>query len=150
MARLTPKQPKTADQITANWIAGMQGGAAQQKYKSGVSAFQGNPMALAASQPALDKYVRNVQASVTSGKRAASLNAADPAMWKNNAINIGANNLGSGAVKKKAKHLARMQKWAGVYAQASQAAAAVPDDGGNNLGKVAAAIQAMRSAAGKS
>jgi hypothetical protein len=149
MARLTPRQPKTADQITANWIAGMQGGPAQAKYKAGIAAFQGNPMALAASDQATQKYLRNVQQSVSSGKRAANLNAADPAVWKANAINIGAANLGQGAVKKRAKYNGKMQKMAGVYAQASQAAAAVADDGGMNLGKIQAAIQVMRAAAGK-
>jgi hypothetical protein len=97
----------------------------------------------------MDKYVRNVQASVASGKRARALNNADPGVWKTNALNIGAPGLGTGAQKAKSKMLNRMNFMAPVYNQASQAAAAIPDDGNMNLQKVAAAIQVMRSAVGK-
>jgi hypothetical protein len=149
MARTVAKQVKPADQITANWVAGMQSPNAQNKYKQGIANYQGNPMAQAASPAALDKYVRHVQESVASGKRAASLNAADPALWKTNAMTVGAPGLGAGALKKKAKHAKRMQGWQPIYQQASNAAAAVPDDGNINQGKWAAAAQAMKAAKGK-
>src|ERR1700737_3502815 len=101
MARTTAKQVKPADQITANWIAGMQSGTAQAKYKQGIANFQGNPMALAATDAANAKLLRRVQESISSGKRNASLNAADVGMWKANAMGVGATNLGAGALKKK-------------------------------------------------
>lgn len=148
MARATAKTVKSADQINANWVAAMQSGIAQQKYKDGINRYQGNPMAVAASDASEQKYLAKVQQSVTSGKRNASLMAADPAMWKTNATTIGATGLGTGALKKKAKHLKRMQAWQPVYQQASQAAAAVPDDGGINTGKWQAAVNVMKNAKG--
>jgi len=148
MARMTAKQAKTPQQIVDAWIAGMQSPNTQTKYRNGIAGFQGNPMALAATTQALTKYANACQQSVVNGKRAASLNSADPNIWKTNAMNLGAPGLGTGATKAKAKMLARMTKWAGVYAQASQAAAAVPDDGGTNVGKIQAALQVLKAAKG--
>ena len=149
MARATPKTVKPADQINKNWIAAMQSPTTQAKYKDGINRFQGNPMQLASTDTAQQKYLAQVQASVASGKRAASLLAADPAMWKANALNMGSVGLGTGAVKKAGKHLKKMQAWQGVYQQASNAAAAVADDGGINTGKWQAAVSVLRAAKGK-
>jgi len=148
MARSTPKTVKSADQINKNWIAAMQSGTTQAKYKDGINRFQGNPMALAASDQATQKYLAHIQQAVTSGKRAQSLNNADPAMWKTNALNVGATGLGTGATKKAAKQLKRMQAWQPVYQAASNAAAAVPDDGGINTGKWTAAVTVLKNAKG--
>ena len=148
MARSTPKTVKPADQINKNWVAAMQSATTQAKYKDGIARFQGNPMALAASDASTQKYLSRVQQSVTSGKRAASLNNADPALWKTNAMNIGATGLGTGATKKSAKQLKRVQAWQPIYQQASNAAAAVPDDGGLNAGKWQAAVQVLKNAKG--
>src|ERR1700738_4822051 len=149
MARAKAKTVKPAEQISKNWVAAMQSSTAQDKYKQGISAYQGNPMAEAATDAAEQKYLRKIQESVTSGKRGAALAAADPALWKQNAMTVGAVGLGTGAVKKSRKHLKRMQAWQGVYQQASNAAAAVADDGGNNQGKWAAAVQVLKQAKGK-
>src|SRR6202022_658633 len=100
MARSSPKTVKPADQINKNWVAAMQSATTQNKYKDGISRFQGNPMQIAASDASQQKYLQHVQQSVANGKRAASLLAADPAMWKQNAMNIGAAGLGTGATKK--------------------------------------------------
>ena len=148
MARSSPKTVKPADQINKNWVAAMQSATTQNKYKDGISRFQGNPMQIAASDASQQKYLQHVQQSVANGKRAASLLAADPAMWKQNAMNIGAAGLGTGATKKSAKQLKRMQAWQPIYQQASNAAAAVADDGGINAGKWQAAVQVLKQAKG--
>jgi hypothetical protein len=122
----------------------MSSGAAQQKYKNGINATTVNPMAEAASDAAMTKYEQNVMASVTSGYRRNKLMAADPGQWKTNAI-AGAAGLGSGAQKKKAKFLRAMQTMAPAYQAASQAAHAVT----GIQAKVMAAINALRTAAGK-
>lgn len=149
MARTAPKQVKDAATINKNWVAAMGSSVTQNKYKDGINRYQGNPMAQAATQQSLDKYASKCQASVTSGKRAASLNAADPSLWRTNATTMGAAALGTGATKKSAKQLKRAQAWQPIYQQASNAAAAVPDDGGANLGKVGAAIAVLQAAKGK-
>jgi hypothetical protein len=148
MARATPKVVKPADQINKNWVAAMQSATTQNKYKDSINRVTVNPMAIAASDASEQKYLAKVQASVTSGKRGASLMAADPGMWKQNAMTIGAAALGTGAVKKSAKQLKRMQAWQPVYQQASNAAAAVPDDGNTNVGKWQAAVAVLKAAKG--
>src|SRR5428012_1565 len=105
MARATAKTVKPADQISKNWVAAMQSATTQNKYKDGINRYQGNPMAQAATDAAQQKYLQHVQQSVANGKRSASLMNADPAMWKQNALNLGATGLGTGASKKASKHL---------------------------------------------
>jgi len=149
MARMTARPMKSGQQITDNWIAGMQSPTAQSKYKAAVSAVAVSPMELAASPEATAKYLRNVQESVTNGKRQANLRNADFGNWKTVTSTIGATNLGAGAVKKRAKMLSRMNRMAPIYNQASQAAATVPDDGGMNLGKVQAALAVLKASKGQ-
>lgn len=146
-----PRAPKSADQLTSAWVAGMGAPNTAAKYKAGIAGVQDSPMARAASQEAMTKYINNVQASVTSGRRAAALNNASFSDWKNNAMNQGAMALSQGAQKAKNRFSAAMQKMAPAYAQASQAAAAIPHDGsmGSALARVQAAIQVMKQAAGK-
>jgi hypothetical protein len=148
MARSKAKTVKSADQINKNWVAAMQSPLAQAKYKAGISAYGGNPMADAASPDATARYLANVQASVSNGKRANALANADPNLWKQNALNVGATGLGTGAVKKSPKQLKAMQRWQPLYQQSSQAAAAVPNDGGMNAGKWQAAVQVLMAAKG--
>jgi len=149
MARSSPKQVKDAAQINKNWVAAMNAPTTQTKYKDGINRYNGNPMAAAATPEAMQRYTDHVAKSVTSGKRAASLNAADPAMWKQNSLNVGAIGLGTGANKKSAKQLKVAQRWQPIYQAASNAAAAVPNDGGINAGKWQAAVQVMQQAKGK-
>lgn len=142
---MAAKAMKTAEQINASWDAAMRDPRTQQKYKDGIARTTVNPMALAASPEAMDKYANAVQESVTSGRRAAALNNADPNQWKQNAQTVGASALATGATKSKAKHLKKMQQMAPVYAQASQAAAAAT----GVAAKVLASINTMRQAVGK-
>lgn len=136
---------KTAEQISANWQAGMAG--ARNKYVQGIQALTSSPTAAAATDDAQQRYLANIQESVSSGRRAAALNAVSLQAFQAACIGKGADRLSSGATQGKQAHLSAMQKWAPIYAQASQAAAGVPKS--DTLGRVRAAINAMKAAAGK-
>jgi hypothetical protein len=142
---------KTAADMAKNWTNGMQAPQTRQKYTDGINRTTVNPMQLAATPEATQLYLNNVQASVTSGKRQAKLNAANPQTWKANSVNIGANALSTGAQKALPKVQAHFDKWAPIYAQMSQAAKAIPKDGtlGSAMARVQAAIQVAMQAAGR-
>lgn len=120
-----------------------------QKYKDGINGFNGNPMALAATPEAMQAYLDGVQRSITSGKRANSLNQASAATWKNNAINVGAARLASGATKSQGKYATKITPYATVWPQMRAAARALPKGGfANAAARAAAALQVLMSAAG--
>lgn len=120
-----------------------------QKYKDGINGFNGNPMALAATPEAMQAYLDGVQRSIASGKRANSLNQASAATWKNNAINVGAARLASGATKSQAKYAAKIAPYAAVWPQMRAAARALPKGGlANATARAAAALQVLMTAAG--
>jgi hypothetical protein len=140
---------KTADEIHQAWINAMKSGQTAARYRAGIERFQGNPMQLAAAADNL--YLSQVTDAVVSGRRAAALNAVPVTRWKNNAVTTGTQRLASGADKGAEKQRAAAVKWAPIYAQASAAAGAIPKDGttATALQKVAAAIDVLRRAAGK-
>lgn len=135
-------------QMAAAWKQGM--GSAGAKYTAGINKVTESPMAKAATPEAMQRYVDGVQRSVSSGKRAAALNASPLSTWKTNATTFGASNLAQGAQKGHPKYMAQAQKWAPILAQASQAAAAVtgPKSHGTAMAKVAANLQVIMTAAG--
>lgn len=137
-----------AASLTAAWQRGMAGAGAA--YTEGINNTTVNPMALAATPEAMQKYQDGVARSIASGKRRDALNAANPQTWKANAVQFGAANLANGARKASPKFQAAMQKWGPIYAQASQAAAAVqgPKGMATALAKQQAALQVLMSAAG--
>jgi hypothetical protein len=118
---------KTAADMAAAYQRGMAN--ASQNYIAGINAVTVNPMQLAATDQAMQAYQNGVMRSVSSGRRAAALNAANPATWKTNAVTVGASRLVSGAQKAKPKVDAHFQKWQPIYAQASAAASALPKGG---------------------
>jgi hypothetical protein len=138
----------TPAQMAANWVSGMQSPTAAAKYKAGIARVTVNPMQQAASPAAMQLYLNKVQQSVTSGKRAAALNAVPMSTWQNNSINIGANLLSSGATKATAKMTAHFQKWAPIYQQASDAAKSIPKDGtiSSAMARVQASLQVLMGA----
>jgi hypothetical protein len=140
----------TPDQIVKNWTGAMQSSATQQKYKDGVSRYNGNPMAQAASPEATQRYLNRVQESVASGKRQNRLNATPADRWKQNSVNIGAAAMSTGAQKGKAKVMEAAQKWAPIYAQASAEVAAMPKGGrAEAKARAARAIDILMDAAGR-
>ncbi len=141
---------KTAQQMAANWQQAMSNPATATKYKQGIASTTVNPMQKAAQPDAEALYLANVQRSVASGRRAARLNAVPLERWKNNAINIGSTLLSSGAQKAMDKTTAHFQKWAPIYGQMHDAAAALPKGGlANALARVQAAISVAMAAAGR-
>lgn len=139
----------TADQIVTSWTTAMGSATTAQRYKDGINAYNGNPMALAASPDAEQRYINGVTNSVTSGRRAAALNAASPTVWKTNAINIGAQRLQSGGQKGKARYQAAMQKWAPIYANIASTVASMPKGGlANAQARANQAISMLMQAAG--
>src|SRR5215469_2202052 len=121
----------------------------QQKYKDGINNTTVNPMALAATPEAMQNYLNGVQRSVDSGKRARSLNAANVADWKNNAVNYGATALAAGAKKSQAKYQRNIAPYAAVWPQMSQAARALPRGGlANAVNRVQAALSVIMGVAG--
>ena len=142
--------PKSADQIVSNWTAAMASPQTAKRYTDGVNAFNGNPMALAATPEAEARYIQGINDAVQSGRRAAALNAASPAQWKANCVNVGAQRLQSGAQKGKANYATAMQKWASVYANISSTVSSMPKGGlANAQARSATAIQMLMAAAGK-
>lgn len=141
---------KTAEQMLQNWLDGMASPTTAKRYKDGIQGFNGNPMAIAASDQAEQLYLQRVQQAVASGKRKAKLLAADPNSWKQNAMTIGASALQTGATKGKPKQRAHYQKWAPIYQQAHDAAAAIPKAPGfaNAAARQAAALSVLMQAAG--
>jgi len=141
---------KTAPQMADNWAQAMGNPQTASKYKQGIQSTTVNPMAMAATPEAMNLYATRVQESVTSGRRAQKLNAVPVDRWKNNAVNVGSTQLTVGATKAKAKVQEHFNRWASVYAQAHDAAAALPKGGeANALARVAAAMRVMMQAAGR-
>lgn len=140
---------KTADQAVANWLAQMGSATTKQNYVNGVNNFNGNPMAMAATPEAMQAYVDGVQRSVDSGRRAAGLNGASVADWKNNATTVGAQRLASGAQKAQAKYRKKIAPYAAVWPQMRAAARALPKGGlANAAARAAAALEVIMRAAG--
>lgn len=140
----------SAQQIAANWQGAMGSVQTQTKYKQGIQNTTVNPMALAATADAESRYVQNVQQSVASGKRSAALNAVNPQTWKDNAVNVGASRLATGAQKAASKYQAFAQKWQPIYQQVSDAVKGMPKGGAANAtARAAKAIQMLMAAAGK-
>ena len=142
--------PITPAAATAKWKAAMASGTARQNYIDGINNTTVNPMAEAASPQAMAKYQEGVMASITSGYRIRKLNAASPAMWKQNAVNFGAGKLASGAQKAEAKYAAFATDWAGTWEQMRQAAKSVQGTGVEAaIEKVRAVILLAKQKAGK-
>jgi hypothetical protein len=141
---------KTAAQMASAYQAAMSNPQTAANYTQGVQSVTTSPTQTAADPASLQRYVMGTQQAVASGRMAAALQAVTLQQWQTAATQKGAPRLASGAQAASAKVSAFFQKWAPIYAQASQAAKALPKGGmANALARVQAAIQVMMSAAGK-
>ena len=131
---------KTAAQMAANWVKGMQSPAAAQNYKDAMAALTVNPMELAAQN--LDKGATNYQQAVSSGRMAAKLRGVSMSTYKA-ACAQGASRLASGATKGAAKQAAAAQRLQPVYDAMKQASIA---SGGTPGQKAAAAVDVLVAA----
>jgi len=144
------KTVKTATQATANWQSRMQDVSTAQNYAAGIDRYTGNPMQAAAQPAAMQLFLTKITQSVTSGRRAARLNASPRDLWANNAKTIGVQNLQTGATKGAPKYNVQATKWQSIWQQASDAAASVPKQPGfaNAAARWGASTKVMMSAAG--
>lgn len=123
----------------------------KDRYKAGIAKVTTSPMAAAATTEAMDAYKRGVEESISSGRRADSLNSASFPDWKQNASGIGADRLQTGAVKGKQKLARKAAALIQGFNDAKAAAMAIPNDGTAAAisARVLAAVNAMKKAAGK-
>lgn len=138
----------SAEQIVQKWQRNATSGNARQAYVDGTQSITVSPMEQAAAADQL--FLDRVTQSVTSGRRAAKLRATPLQVYKDG-CRAKADRFSSGITAAQQKYAAAMTKWAGVYQQASQAAAAIRNDGStaSQLAKVEAAINVMKAAAGR-
>lgn len=94
-------------------------------YKNGISAVTENPMAKAAAKA--DKYLAGIQEAVQSGKYRESLLAVPEAVWKQNAIDVGASRIASGVKKGASKMESHLTNFLPFLANVQQAVNAMPD-----------------------
>ena len=140
---------KSAQQMADAYKQAMQSPQTAQRYKDGIAGYNGNPMAAAAAPDAQARYAQNTQAAVSSGKMAAKLNAVPVQTWKDNAMNVGAARLTSGAQKAMSKVQQHFQKWQPIYQQCSDAVKGMPKGGiANATARVQAVLQILMSNAG--
>lgn len=137
--------------IASRWAQNMSSQATQTKIKTSVQTTSKNPMALAASADALARYASACQDSVTSGRRAAALNAVPVSKWKDGIILKGLSRLSSGAQAALSTVQATVAKFAPVWSQITTAVATMPKGTKQQaLDRVAASMDALKAAAGKS
>jgi hypothetical protein len=145
-----PASVKSAQQIVSNWQQAMSSDRTVQNYTAGINRLTESPTAAAASGPAMQRYLDNVQRSVTSGRRAAALQSVTLEQYKAQATGIGAQRLKSGAQKGQAKMARAMQKWQPIYQQMRDTAASMPKGGVNEaVERVRAVIQIAMQNAGR-
>jgi hypothetical protein len=141
---------KSLNDYIANYQKGMS--AAGPAYTKGIQNYNGNPMAQAATPAAMQAYQAGVMDSVSSGRRAAALNAADPAAWKSNAVTFGAPALATGAKKAEAKQRKKMASAPALWQAQRDTVAAMPQghDVASATARVSAAMNLAKQAFGKS
>lgn len=141
---------KSAQQMADAWSAAMGSATTATNYKQGIANCTVNPMAMAATADAQQRYASGTADAVASGRMAAKLNAVPVQVWKDNATNVGAQRFTSGATKAKSKVQRHFQQWAPIYQQASDAAKSLPKGGmANAMARVQAAMSILMQAAGK-
>jgi hypothetical protein len=142
---------KTAAQMAASYQQAMANPQTAANFTAGVQAVTQSPAAAAATPQAEQLYIQGVQQSVTSGKRAAALQAVTLQQWQQATTQKGAARLASGAQAAQSKVQAFFTKQAPVYAAMKAAVSNMPKGGlVNAVARVQAALQVEMAAAGRS
>lgn len=137
-----------AEQATKRYLESTQSGAARQKYIDGIQGVTESPMERAAQ--AEDLFLKRVEESVRSGRRAAKLRSTPMERWKANAIKKGAERLGSGAAAAADKMRAHMQRFGPVYDSIHEGVKSMPKGTeADALARVAFSMRKLKEAAGK-
>ncbi len=135
--------------IGQKWAQQMGSASAQANYKAGVQAQTVSPTSLAATPDAEARYIAGIQNSVSSGRRAAKLQAVTLGQWQQAAMTKGAPRLGTGAAASLPKYQAAMQGYSAVYAQIQSQLAGMPKGGlSNAVARAQVAITALMQHAG--
>lgn len=134
------RSPNAADMVS-RFQAGIAG--AGGKYTAGVQRVTDSPTAKAAAKVDDGTWAANTTAAA--GRMSARLKAVSTEAWKQAISSYGASRYTSSAQKAAANYAKRAPELAAAAAAASQAAAAASGP----LGKVQAAINAMKQAFGK-
>lgn len=114
----------TPQQIAAKWAQRTQ--QATQAYIAGIQATTVNPMAMAAA--AAPKYLQGVQDAVNSGRWQKGLARNPASYWQSQAVNKGANRLGTGASNAQPKMEAFLTKFLPVLQQNVAQVKAMPNN----------------------
>jgi len=135
--------PLTPQQVADKWAA--RAAAAGAAYKDGIQNVTVAPGQLAVqNQSAL---LANFNEAVNSGRWARRTQAVSLGQWQQAAMGKGAANYGTGIQAGKSKYAAAIQYFLPIAQAASQAARAVPRDGGaGSLQRVAIVMEAMKQA----
>lgn len=137
--------------ISQRWAQRMGAADTVSKYKAGIAGLTVSPTASAATPQAMQRYQDGVTQSITSGKRAAALNAVSLTAFQAAATQKGAAHLGTGAQLSVGKYASGIQKYTGVWSQIQSQLAGMPRGGmANAMARAQVAIQALMSAAGRS
>ena len=125
--------------LADRWANAMSGGLAQQKYRDKINAYAGNPMEAAAAAVDSGYWLQRVQASAA--KMAKKLRGVSVQTWKANATGPGATNMGTGALKGKAKMAAAESN---IIAAGQAAKAAAHAAGTDPMARIRAALSAVK------
>ena len=138
----------TAESSVKRYLEGTQSGAARARYLEGIEAVTESPMEKAAAADQL--YLRRVQESVESGRRAARLRETPMSVWKEGAKRKGADRLASGAAAAVEKIRRHFQKWTPIYQEVSREVSTMPKGSTeDSIARVAHVIRRLKTAAGK-
>jgi hypothetical protein len=137
--------------IAQRWAQRMGAADTVAKYKAGIASLTVSPTATAASPQSMQRYLDGVNQAVTSGKRAAALNAVSLSAFQQAATVKGAAHLGTGAQMGQAKYASGLGKYPAVWSQIQSQLAGMPKGGlANAMARSQVSIQALMAAAGRS
>lgn len=144
------KRAKTGQQIADKWSKAMQSPQTKSNYLDGVNGAAVKPQVAAQDQQAMQDYADGCAQSVQNGYRAAQLQkSANTNDWEEGCRDKGAAALASAGTRKAAKAAAAYAKWAPIYQQGSDAAAAVQGPKGDRAtidAKIAANLDVLMAA----
>lgn len=132
--------PRTPESIADRWKASTSSGTAKQKYIESMDDLKESPTERAATEGAMERYLRNIEESVRSGKRARKLRAVTLEAYKRRAKEVGAERLGSGATANVGKVRDHFRTWLPVYNAAKAMARDMPK---SNLEEAMARVRAV-------
>lgn len=141
---------KTPEQMAQNWASAMGSAATAQSYKQGIANCAVNPMQMAATQEAQDKYANATAEAVRSGRMRERLNSVPKEYWQSQSSGVGAQNLGNGGKKGLPKQLAWFRRAVSIYPQMKAASRAITGTGFSAASaRAAAALRVLMEATGR-